>query len=1201
MLLLIALLTTGLVIGGWWYVSDSGRLARVFELMLGPSLGGRVEIDAAQASLRGPIRLTGFRLRVAGMPADHEADTIFKADEIVIAHDPKALLRLRVRPTVVTFVNPTLRLVEHLDQGQFNFQLLMAQLRRDDSKTHDLPEIYLGRATTIFGQVLNGRYEEIDAVELTGNLLLDAQRRGTYALTLVHHSTDDAVGATLEGWFDTRTLQARGRLERFGPQSPLLNVLPQRVRTWWQRLEPTGTVTPVTFGYDPRPDGGFFGRVAVTDFELTLPYGEYASRMTNVHGAFELRGETITLTDLRGSIEAIDYRINGRILGFDPEQAPFHFDVELVGSIPEQPRYLFAMPPQVQKMFDRFTPSGRFDAEVSFNRFESGGALAYEGRVQLHEVKGRYAKFPYPVSNVNALLTFDRQVLRVEQFTGQGPSGALIEANGTINPPQDGAAVAIDVICRDVPLDDELFASMKPSQRQLCETFLDAAAWQELIDRGLIRSPRADADEPEAGAPAPFALGGRVNAVVKVRREYGHDKRYQTVTDVDLTGVQGLFRHWPYPLRVRSGRVSIGPDDALVEDAVLDGLGGAMVRVEGRVQTPDERVGRNLDVDLNVDVADLVVDELLLASVREPQDRWLRDLRVVGTLEGGGRVFVNDQDRIDYRLDFTIRDGTAQPYGGDYTITGLGGQVTLHRDGVSLLGVTGGHQDSSIRVSGTVEWPGQQPRLALTLACSRLRFEDPVLDLLPPEHPALPRLRELFTVHRPRGTFDARVDLRDVPTQPTDYRLAITPSDLRFVLRGHEIALAQMEGTLLIDPSGVRVEDMRARLSGGSLRADAVMSFGDDPLIETRFDVTAGGIGPDTRAVLPEGVLRALDGLELAGGYTIEAATLRWRPAAVDEPILTFNAPIDLQDATAQAGVSITDITGRLSVDVALMPGQTVPSVQLRLSAPQLRAADRLIQQVQLEATNPPPYDALVIDNLRGQCYGGVLTGHGQVSLVDEHAYRFAASIQDVAYGPFVTPAEDARWLQRHAIHEAVDGPVLRRASGSALLSASLDVQGVPGRSQDRLGRGELWVRDAHLVRTPLAMALLHIVNLNFPGSREFDRAAASFLVEGDIVHIDRFSLEAPTVEMVGGGRMRYSDQALDLQLYSRNPAGLNLGPLSDLFNVFKDELLSVHVTGTLDEPQTDTRMLTGVSGTLEDIFGRRRRPPASPVVGEAR
>jgi hypothetical protein len=1210
-LVAVLLLAAGLVFGGWWYIRDAGRMARIFELMLTRALGGRVEIEAAHASLRGPIRLTGFRLRVpdmgavAGTQADLHADTIFQADEILIAHDPRSLWRLRVRPRVVSFVNPTLHLVEHLDSGKFNFQLLMTAMQRDATPPHDLPEIYLGRATAVFGKVEGGRYEQVDSVELTGNLLLDETRRGTYALTLVHHAADEpAPGATLEGWFDTHSLQARGRLERFGPRSPLLNVLPQRVRQWWQLLEPTGTVTPVTFGYDPRPDGGFFGRVSVADFELTLPYGEYASRMTNVHGTFELRGETITLTDLRGSIETIDYRINGRVLGFDPEKAPFDFDVEVVGSIPEQPGYLFAMPPQVQRMFARFTPSGRFDAAVSFDRYEPGGELAYEGRIQLHEVKGRYDKFPYPVSDVNAALSFDRQVLRVENFTGRGPDAARIEASGTISPLQDGAAVAIDVICRDMRLDEDLFAAMTPIQRELCEMFLDAPSWRMLVDAGLIRSASSESTEPRLDraddAPTVFDMGGRIHATVKVRRPYGLDKRFETVTEVDLTGAQGIFRNWPYPMRVRTGRLVIRPQEALVEQVVLESLSGAAVRVEGRVQTPDDRVGRKLEVDVNLDVTDLVIDDLLLASVREPQDRWLRDLHVDGLLEGGGRVFVNDEGRIDYRLHFTMRDGTARPYGGGYAIADLGGQAALYRDGIELLAVTGHRDDSVIRVSGKVEWPADQPHLALTLACSGLRFEDPVLDLLPPGHAALPRLHELFAAHEPRGTFDARIDFHDVPAGASDYLLEIEPADLRFVLRGQDIALTGMEGRLLIDPEAIRVQDMRALLPDGSLRADAVMIVGPDTLLETQFDVSGAGIGPDVRAVLPEGVLRALDGLELAGRYAMKGATLRWRPGATTQPVLAFQAAIDLEDATAQAGVAVTDMTGQLHVQVALMPGQTLPAVHLRLDAPQLRAAERLIHQVQLAATNPPPYDTLMIDDLRGLCYGGVVTGHGQIVLVDDHAFRFSLSLQDAAYSPFITPAEEGQWLRRHAIQEAVDGPVLRRASGSALLSASLDVEGVPGRPGDRLGRGELWIRDAHLVRTPLAMALLHIVNLNFPGSQGFDRVAASFLIEGDIVHIDRFSLEAPTVEMVGNGRMRYSDQALDLHLYSRNPAGLNLGPLTELFNLFKDELLSVHVTGTLDQPQTDTRMLTGVSGTLEDIFGRRRRPPASPVVGEA-
>lgn len=1189
------LLLGTVAIGAIWYVSDPGRLAGLVEPIISNIVGGKVEIGAAHASWRGPIRLEDVRLRVPGMP--RQADTIFSARTILIDHSPDLSGLLRFRATTVSFVEPKLYLIENLDRGAFNFELLLAAQTSDGRAPEHFPEVYLGRATAEFGQIQDGRYEPIETVELTGNLRADGLRPGGYTVTLVHHA-EQGRGAALEGWFNTATLEAEARLERFGPQSPLLNVLPRRVRQWWRRLEPTGRVTPITFGYSQAQGRGFFAHMAVDDFELTLPYGEYASHMTRVSGAFDVRGDAITFTNLRGSIEGIDYQIDGRVLGFDPDAATFAFDVRVDGSIPEQPRYMFAMPPQVQKMFDRFRPSGRFNAQVKLHRSQAGAALTYEGQVRLDGVKGRYAKFPYPIEQVHGVLSFDPQVLRIEAFSGRGPHGAAIAVAGSISPPQDGAAVDIDVVCRDIVLDDQLFDAMKPKHQEICRKFLDSQAWRRLVDSGLIRPSTADDETPDTAEQTPaFDLGGRINALVHVRRAYGQDQDYRNITEVNLAGARGVFRHWPYPLTVREGRLVIGPDGVRVQNAVLDGLSGAVVRIDGHVQTPDERTGRLMDVDLDIQTQAMPVDPLLVASVHEPQDKWLRQLQLDGVLDGGGRIFHGADNQIDYQLAFTLRDGLAQPYGGAYQVVDLGGEVTLSRDRIGLLGLTGRHHDSFLLLSGEVDWTLPEPQVQLKLKCQALRFEDPVLDLLPPEHAALPQLRRIFADHQPRGAFDAELDFWDTAQRHSDYRLQLRPADLRIALRGQDVPLTDMTGQVLITPDGVSIDNMAAAMPHGSVRMDATMRFGDQPAVTARFDLSSDRIGPYTRAVLPEGILRAVDGLTLQGQYAIQNATLVWEPEATGRPVLEFQAPIQLRDASAQVGVPVTDLQGALAVVARLEPGQSLPAITMRLDASSLRAMGRLIEKVQVQAHNPSPYGTLLIDDLRGYCYGGVVVGRGRVVLTEPHGYRFSLSIQDVAHQPFVQPAEDQSWIDANAVDEAIDGPVLARASGSAMLSASLDIEGVPTDSRSRLGRGDLFVRDAHLVRTPLAMALLHIVNLNFPGSGEFDRAAASFLVEGDMVHIDRFSLEAPTVAMVGGGRMRYSDKALDLRLYSRNPAGPDLGPLTDLFNVLKDELLSVHVTGTLDQPQTQTQTLAGVSGSIDDIFGEPNAARKAPVV----
>ena len=142
--------------------------------------------------------------------------------------------------------------------------------------------------------------------------------------------------------------------------------------------------------------------------------------------------------------------------------------------------------------------------------------------------------------------------------------------------------------------------------------------------------------------------------------------------------------------------------------------------------------------------------------------------------------------------------------------------------------------------------------------------------------------------------------------------------------------------------------------------------------------------------------------------------------------------------------------------------------------------------------------------------------------------------------------------------------------------------------------------RNASEIDAAIAMFKERSIAGFLPGADAFDLATARYTIDGNLVHVDRVSFEATTVEVVGSGLIHYDDRSLDLELYSRSPADPALGPLSELINVFKDELLTIHVTGTLEQPQTNVETLSGIGQSLTDIFGPPDRAEPPPVLGAA-
>jgi hypothetical protein len=124
---------------------------------------------------------------------------------------------------------------------------------------------------------------------------------------------------------------------------------------------------------------------------------------------------------------------------------------------------------------------------------------------------------------------------------------------------------------------------------------------------------------------------------------------------------------------------------------------------------------------------------------------------------------------------------------------------------------------------------------------------------------------------------------------------------------------------------------------------------------------------------------------------------------------------------------------------------------------------------------------------------------------------------------------------------------------------------------------------------------MLQLANLSLPTSKSFDHASATFTLQGPILQFDSIHFDAPTVQIVGDGSMKLPTRQLDLDFFTRNPAGVDLGPVTGLFDILKDQLISIHVGGTLTEPKVSLLPLSVVRKSWEGIFGQPNRIDSSP------
>ncbi len=1218
--LVVVLALVMVCIGVVWHQSRPKRLTPRVEQMVAAFTGTRVSIGTARLEWGPRLVLEDVQLTLPDDPS--EGGRLFEAQQVLIAIDGTDALTGTLTPRSVGVTRPVLYLTEDLDAGGYSFQRLDLGPDDPDQPTPPpprlLPESFIDGGEVRLGQVEDGRYQMLGTVDIVGRL---AERPGDvherYAFRLMGREAESDRRVTLEGEIDLEALTLEMRLEGLAFDSVQRRFIPTAYRRWWDAMRPEGSFPIAQLRLAPED-----GRLAVASAELrfeglacSLPselmnLGEndaHEIRMLDVTGVSRLSDGRF-VDQFTGRIEGVRYSVEARH-GITPDE-PFSVTLKTDPfELPAEPRFFYALPPVAKKYHDRFSPSGRFATTVTIERVAPSGPITTEGQVVIHQARATYKKFAYPCEKITqGTITFTEDELRIEDLIAFGPSGAKLVLNGTITPPRDGAAVAIDLLVSDMPIDAHLTDAMEEDHRDALTMFFDPQRHQQLVDAGVIRhapqpqtegEPDAPRDsKPDADAPPPpvFEPGGVIKqAKVEIRRALGDDTDYRVTTTLDVTGLRALYRNWPYPFIGKSGTLTIGPDAVLIDRIELTGLTGGGGVIEGRLDRPTDQT---LIPQLTIKDIHLPVDNLLLASIPKPQDRWAREVHLDGELKAHGRIFQredrepDDEDSIDFVFDARVTDATANPFGGRFGLEAVRGAFTLTRTNLTITEMTGTRAEAALALSGGIDWSDGTPGFSIDVAADDLPIGEPALDLIPQTIAARAQLIALFEKHKPLGVTDVSLTWSN-DGKSDHFATLLTPDTLSFDLNDTRIDLFDMSGRIKVTPGLIELDRIAASFAHGEAEVSGVLGLSETPTHALSFSATSDRLDPTTRAMLPPAVRTVIEGLGLNGGYHIDGARLNLRPGATEKPVADFTAVIGLTDARAQVGVPITELDGQLGVKLTTRYNQPYPFIDLDLQAERLVANGRVVEPMKLRMRSGRGLDAVVIREMNGSVYGGSLVGRGLISLGTEPRYAFDLSLHEVALDPFIRSDPDWDTPLRGQEENGVLLPQpLRRQDDVGLLSAGLTIEAPLYEPTERQGRGALEIRDAKLFERPLSLALLQAANLSLPRASAFDRVSSRFLIVGDDVLFDSLSFESPAVSITGTGVMHYPTRQLDLTMVNRNPAAWDLGPLNELFNTLKDELIAIRVRGTIEAPQAELESFQNVRRTWDDLFTASRALP---------
>ena len=212
--------------------------------------------------------------------------------------------------------------------------------------------------------------------------------------------------------------------------------------------------------------------------------------------------------------------------------------------------------------------------------------------------------------------------------------------------------------------------------------------------------------------------------------------------------------------------------------------------------------------------------------------------------------------------------------------------------------------------------------------------------------------------------------------------------------------------------------------------------------------------------------------------------------------------------------------------------------------------------------------------------FGGVVTADCHVRLGVVPQYRLIATVAGADLGQFAA--------ENLTSHEKLNGKVL----------ANVDLQGSRGQ-HTLVGVGDVHLTDADVYELPVMISLLKIIRAKRPDTTAFTESDVAFRINGQHVELRQIDLRGDAVSLSGQGELTLDSQTNPIRLELHTTVGRgNMPILSGMFSEASQQILKIHVDGSLDHPLTSTEAFPVATQAIERLRGDYEKPAPPQASG---
>jgi len=1198
--MLVLFVVLSAIIFCYCWVTDPNRVRRMAESYLTDLLGGEVRIGRANLSIFEGLRLDDVTLLVDGR--NRPDSRVFHARTFLIRYHAKNLLAGELSATQIIAIDPVVMLVENPSTGQWNYQRMRrgAALSRhsrngESLPTMVLPQIILRDAQVTYMELQNSTMVPVGWYSLEGSLT-PSDDPDRYDFTLQSRGRE-SLGPSVDGSIRTDAGPWVAHLKNFSYGPDIKTMLLAEPRAWceWHQLQ--GRVDVPEMIYNPGHDGGkssFRAELALSGVELAVHPQEWMSRQQNqnlqwfhdeldialqrhwlsnnavetlrrlstpvplhfhqVSGTLVFTEKGITLQGVSGKLEENWFNIDGTVNGYSPDApasitlwSPPGRDLEISAG---SPPFVGSLPPEVQDIYEQIHPQGACALWVKLQRKQPGSAPSISGQVDIHDGRFSFDEFPYPLTHVTGRIVVGHDPIagmdgiRIMNVQAHGMAGgpnaeSTIYMDGFIGPLQGVAGVWLDIRGSNFRSEPAIREALPIEARNALALF----------------DPVGDGELPK--------FTGDFNC--HMVRPAGPHKRFDLATDLNLKDAQGELVAFPYPLRDLTGRIEIREGYLnLVHLRMRHGQG--TVGIDGAVtwrthQTPDS--AGPFGPTLRIFTKNLPLDDDLKSALPATQASWLEKIGVSGQLDVGALVFATSKQSaakkpasaIDYTIDAVLHDGTLRPGNGQLAVSDVSGHIHLTPGQLTVSNGIGRRGDSALRAQLSADWSGPKTTVSLSAAADNLLLDDALYQALPKA------VQDGWNVIHPQGTVDATVEYG-----PDGVRATIRPRQLSVTPAPVPYRLDNVHGLLTLTPGAVTLSDIHATHGKGTISLSGRGDLGEHPAWDLKLWADQLALDDELIQAAPDAAAQICKALKMQGNIGLEISRLAYRPgAAGGKDDADFAAKLILQGAALQVGVAGRDAVG--SVDLAgLVRGGKLNRLAGRCAIDTLTLAGRPAGNLRFALAKATDEPMVQITHLEGGFAGGDIAGEGQFTF-PEHGpgqYDLSLILRDADIQQ-LTPIEGKKLNGR--------------------LTASLEMSGNWDDPNTRRGHGNVGIVGQDLYNIPLVMGLLQITNLALPFTSPFSDATARYNIDGQKVNFEEINLRSKDMTMSGSGDLNFAAGKVSLWFVTDNPTLLSLPLVGPLLHGAKQELLKIHVSGTIEKPTVSARSFDSITTTVDQVF----------------